>query len=134
MVRVVLLISALFVGSHSAASANTLIGTWAVAEKWCSLHESGELEEMDMAHSSPSGLFTIDSKGNIEWQYAAQSCEATKLTTSGDDFVIEAICEYRGVEDVKTKITATLRDGRLQLVFSNKDFPVNGDREYVRCD
>lgn len=132
--RVVILISALLVGPCSAASADTFAGTWAVAEKWCSLHNSGELEEMDMAHSSPSGLFTIDSKGNIEWQYAAQSCEAKKLNSSGASFVIEAVCEYRGVEDVKTKISGTLRDGRLQLVFSNKDFPVNGSPEYVRCD
>jgi hypothetical protein len=110
------------------------VGTWAVAEKWCALHKSGELEDMDMAHSSPSGLFTIDGKGNLEWQYAAQSCEAKKLTISGDTFLINAICEYRGVENLKSEIRGTLIHGGLQLKFSNKDFPVHGNPKYVRCE
>jgi hypothetical protein len=115
------------------AAEPSFVGTWVEAAKWCKLFKSGKLDDLDYAHSSWSGLFTIDDKGNIEWRYVAQSCEPKKLITKGNSFNIEAVCASSG-EEMKSDIAGTVRAQNLRITFSNKQFPLYGTNRYTKCD
>jgi hypothetical protein len=131
--RILALILFVLLASNVKAAALSFVGTWVEAERWCRLYKSGKLDEMDYAHSSWSGLFTIDDKGNMDWRYVAQSCTAKKLVANGNSFRIDALCEYHG-EDMKSVIAGTVRTKNLRIRFSNKKFPLYGINAYTKCD
>jgi hypothetical protein len=133
-VLLVLSITSAFAGSTArSVDLREVEGSWALTTAYCHAYLSGKLDKQSEADASWSGLLKIDKEGNIEWAYVAQSCEAKKLEARGRLVKIQAECEYHAVP-YKENISIRVKDEKtIDVVFSNKKFPLYGRTQFRKC-